>query len=71
MNCVARTMEFINRHAYVQIALKGENFCKSAWEGLFGVDLAPSIIKFPFESRSSLLLAIRGQFYIASHSALS
>ena len=36
MNCVARTMEFINRHAYVQIALKGENFCKSALEG-FGI----------------------------------
>lgn len=36
MNCVACTMEFINRHAYVQIALKGENFCKSAWEG-FGI----------------------------------
>lgn len=36
MNCVARTMEFINRHTYVQIALKGENFCKSALEG-FGI----------------------------------
>ena len=36
MNCIARTMEFINKHAYIQIALKGENFCKSAWEG-FGI----------------------------------
>lgn len=36
MNCVARTMEFINKHAYIQIALKGDNFCKSAFEG-FGI----------------------------------
>ena len=33
MECVARTMEFINRHAYVQIALKGDSFCVSAFEG--------------------------------------
>lgn len=29
-------MEFINRHAYIQIALKGDSFCVSAWEG-FGL----------------------------------
>ena len=26
-------MEFINKHAYIQIALKGDNFYTSAWEG--------------------------------------
>ena len=29
-------MEFVNKHAYIQIALKGDNFCVSAFEG-FGL----------------------------------
>ena len=36
MNCIARTIEFINKHAYIQIALKGDSFCPAAWEG-FGL----------------------------------
>jgi hypothetical protein len=26
-------MEYINKHAYIQIALKGDNFCTAAWQG--------------------------------------
>ena len=29
-------MEFINKHAYIQIALKGDSFCTAAFEG-FGL----------------------------------
>jgi len=36
LNCMARLVEFINRHAYIQIALKGDNFCVAAFEG-FGL----------------------------------
>jgi hypothetical protein len=36
MKCVERCMEFINKHAYIEIALRGKNFCTSAWEG-FGL----------------------------------
>ena len=36
MACIARTIEFINKHAYIQIALKGDSFCTAAWEG-FGL----------------------------------
>lgn len=36
LQCVARALEFINHHAYIQIALKGDSFCVSAWEG-FGL----------------------------------
>jgi hypothetical protein len=36
LNCVARTIEFINKHAYIQIAVRGKNFCVSAFEG-FGL----------------------------------
>ena len=34
--CIGKCMEYINKHAYIQIALRGENFCTSAWEG-FGL----------------------------------
>ena len=33
MGCIGKIMEFINKHAYIQIALKGDNFCTAAWEG--------------------------------------
>ncbi len=33
LGCCAKVMEFINKHAYIQIALKGDNFCTAAWQG--------------------------------------
>ena len=36
LGCCNKIMEFINKHAYIQIALKGDNFCVSAFEG-FGL----------------------------------
>lgn len=31
--CLGRFTEFVNEHAYIQIAIKGDEFWKSAWEG--------------------------------------
>ena len=36
LGCCAKFMEFINKHAFIQIALKGDSFCTAAWEG-FGL----------------------------------
>jgi len=33
LGCYEKCMEFINRHAYIQIALRGKNFCTSAFDG--------------------------------------
>ena len=33
LGCCAKVMEYINKHAYIQIALKGDNFCTAAWQG--------------------------------------
>ena len=33
LGCCARFMEFINKHAFIQIALKGDSFCTAAFEG--------------------------------------
>jgi len=30
IDCFERFIRFINRHAYIQIAMTGENFCKAA-----------------------------------------
>ena len=34
--CCNKSMEYINKHAYIQIALKGDSFCTAAFEG-FGL----------------------------------
>ena len=34
--CCNKVMEFVNKHAFIQIALKGDSFCTAAWEG-FGL----------------------------------
>ena len=36
VGCIGKIMEYINKHAYMQIALKGDSFCVAAWEG-FGL----------------------------------
>lgn len=33
LSCIEKCMEFINKHAYIQIALKGRSFCRSAFDG--------------------------------------
>jgi hypothetical protein len=33
IGCIGKYMEFINKHAFIQIALKGDSFCTAAWEG--------------------------------------
>ncbi len=33
MACVERIVQFINKNAYIQIALRGKNFCMAAKDG--------------------------------------
>lgn len=33
MKCVERIVEFINKTAYIQIALRGKSFCNAAYDG--------------------------------------
>jgi len=35
--CVERIVQFINETAYIQIALRGKNFCMAAWDGFQAV----------------------------------
>ena len=54
LGCCNKIMEFINKHAYIQIALKGDNFCVSAFEG-FGLIIRNL-------GRFSMLALIGGMF---------
>ena len=33
LKCIEKVLEFINKHAYIMIAIKGDCFCVAAWEG--------------------------------------
>ena len=52
--CCNKIMEFINKHAYIQIALKGDSFCTAAFEG-FGLIIRNL-------GRFSMLALIGGMF---------
>ncbi len=54
LGCCNKIMEFINKHAYIQIALKGDNFCTAAFEG-FGLIIRNL-------GRFSMLALIGGMF---------
>jgi hypothetical protein len=56
VGCCGKIMEFINKHAYIQIALKGDSFCTAASEG-FGLIIRNL-------GRFSTLTAIGGIFTI-------
>jgi len=54
LGCCNKIMEFINKHAYIQIALKGDSFCTAAFEG-FGLIIRNL-------GRFSMLALIGGMF---------
>ena len=33
IRCITKFLEFINKHAYIMISIKGDSFCTAAWEG--------------------------------------
>ena len=68
MGCIARTMEFINKHAYIQIALKGDNFCTAAWEG-FGL-IIRNLGRFSTLILLGSFFTLFGMLFIAAGSAV-
>ena len=33
LKCIEKFLEYINKHAYIMISIKGDSFCTAAWEG--------------------------------------
>jgi len=61
-------MEFINKHAYIQIALKGDSFCTAAWEG-FGL-IIRNVGRFSSLTAIGGIFSIVGTIFITVASAV-
>ena len=68
LGCCAKVMEYINKHAYIQIALKGDNFCTAAFEG-FGL-LIRNLGRFSMLAFLGGILSIFGTIFITVSSCL-
>jgi hypothetical protein len=68
LGCCVKVMEFINKHAFIQIALKGDNFCTAAWEG-FGLVIR-NLGRFAVLSLFGGILSIFGTIFITIASAV-
>ena len=68
LGCCAKCMEYINKHAYIQIALKGDNFCTAAFEG-FGLVIR-NLGRFAMLGMFSGILSIFGTIFISISSAV-
>ena len=66
--CCAKFMEYINKHAYIQIALKGDNFCTAAFEG-FGLVIR-NLGRFSVLAIFGGILSIFGTVFITVASAV-
>ena len=68
LGCCAKFMEFINKHAYIQIALKGDSFCTAAWEG-FGLVIR-NLGRFSVMALLGGILSVFGTIFITVTTAL-
>ena len=68
LGCCAKVMEFINKHAYIQIALKGDSFCTAAWEG-FGLVIR-NLGRFSMLALIGGILSTFGTIFITVASAV-
>ena len=68
LGCCAKVMEYINKHAYIQIALKGDSFCTAAFEG-FGL-LIRNLGRFSMLAFLGGILSIFGTIFITVASAV-
>ena len=68
VGCIGKIMEFINKHAYIQIALKGDSFCTAAWEG-FAL-IVKNLGRFSTLALIGSLFTTIGTIFIAVSSAI-
>lgn len=62
VNCFERFIQFINRNAYIQIAVRGTNFCQAAKDAFFLIFQNPT--RFALMSGLGELFLLVGQLFI-------
>lgn len=68
LGCCAKVMEYVNKHAYIQIALKGDSFCTAAWEG-FAL-IIKNLGRFSVLALMGGILSVIGTIFITVASAV-
>ena len=63
IGCCGKCMEYVNRHAYIQIALKGDSFCTAAWEG-FGL-IVRNLGRFTVLTAIGTVFTVIGTIFIS------
>ena len=66
--CCNKCMEYVNKHAYIQIALKGESFCTAAFEG-FGL-IIRNLGRFSMLALVSGIFSVVGTLFITVGSCI-
>ena len=68
LGCCAKFMEYVNKHAYIQIALKGDSFCTSAFEG-FAL-IVRNLGRFSMLALVSTIFSLVGTLFITVSSCI-
>ncbi len=66
--CLNRFIKFLNKNAYIQVALKSTNFCTSAWNAF--ILILRNGAKYGFVAWVGTVFIYLGKFFIASLSGL-
>jgi len=62
MACFQRFIEFLNKNAYIQIALTGKNFCTAAYDAFWLIARNPA--KFGIMASLGSLFVLFGKMFI-------
>ena len=68
LGCCNKFMEYVNKHAFIQIALKGDSFCTSAFEG-FGL-IIRNLGRFSVLTLVSGIFSLVGTLFITVASCI-
>ena len=68
LGCCNKFMEYVNKHAFIQIALKGDSFCTSAFEG-FGL-IIRNLGRFSVLALVSGIFSLVGTIFITVASCI-
>jgi len=68
LKCISKFLEFINKHAYIMISIKGDSFCTAAWEG-FALTIR-NLGRFSVLTLLGSLFSIIGTLFIMASSGI-
>jgi choline transporter-like protein 2/4/5 len=68
LDCLERFIKFISKNAYIQMAITGKNFCKSAWNAF--ILILKNIVRFGTANMIGFIFQVVGVLFIAAMNGL-